>query len=69
MKKYIEKVELLERIIVMFAENKKEQANDNFKSKYGYDLRESKTNDYLVFSGWDVEGDDEVQVITHQPNN
>jgi hypothetical protein len=63
MKELIEKAELLESIMVKFAEGKMEEANDAFKSRHGYDLRDKKNNDHLVFCRWGIE--DNILVLLY----
>jgi len=54
----IEKIEFLEKIINDFAQSQLDNANEKFRVRHNYDLRDTDNPDHLVFKSWEVEGDE-----------
>lgn len=55
MEETIEKLQMFESLIVQLGENKLQEAYNAFKNRHGYDLRDPKNGDHLVFDNWTVE--------------
>lgn len=57
MKELTRKIDFIENMIIKFAQSKMNDANDVFKRRHGYDLRETQNNDHLRFCNWKIDND------------